>query len=85
MRGAQLNKCKFGGAILNGVKISIEQLTAVLDFDVYYIREHQIQVYMDEKLITGEELEEEYKKRRPVSYILNYYRHKYSQGNIKAF
>lgn len=73
LRGAQLNKCIFDGASVQGAKILVEQLRSIFDFDIDYIRKNQIQVYLDECLIPDELLEDEYKKQRPISYILTRY------------
>ena len=76
-RGAKLNKCNFNGASVQGVKIFVEQLRFIFDFDIDYIIKNQIEVYRGEEILHDGLLEEEYKKQRPVSYSI------YKFGNNK--
>lgn len=68
-RGAHLSKCNFTGASLKETKILAEQLRYIFDFDIDYIRNNQIRVYLDDCLIPDKVLEVEYQKQRPVSYL----------------
>lgn len=65
-RGATICKTKFAGAKMTGVKVSIEQLYDMFEFDINFIKKNKIQVYMDDKLISDEILEKELKCRYPV-------------------
>lgn len=80
LRGAQLKKCKFNGASMKGAKINSVQLKDLFDFDIDYIRECCIEVYLEDCLIPDKCLDDEYRKQRPVGYLMNQIRkeHKYS-------
>lgn len=72
LRGAILTKCKFDGANLLGAKISVEQLRDIYSFDIAFIRENKIEVYLDDCPLPDELLLDEFRKQRPVAYALHF-------------
>ena len=67
-RGAHLNKVRFDGANLGFSKMSLSVFSELHDIDPAFIRFNHIEIYSENGLVDGSELERIFKEKRPVAY-----------------